>query len=139
MYYRLWVVGCLLLSACGGGQAYAAPASIKTAVAPEDAFNCVKRQMTDLGYKQSSVDSDERRVNGTKIDLKTRRPDTQFRRMVDKLEVEVSPQADGQTSIDVRGRTFAEYTTQRGPTEVEEKASPEVKAASQQMLERCRG
>jgi hypothetical protein len=70
--------------------------------------------------------------------MKTRRPDTQFRRMLDKLEVEVSPQADGQTSMQVTGRTFAEYTTQRGPTEIEENASPEVHSATQQLLERCR-
>jgi hypothetical protein len=95
--------------------------------------------MSALGYKQSSVDVDERRVSGTKIDTKRRRPDTQFRRILNKLEVEVAPQADGQTSIEVQGRTFAEYTTQRGPTEVEEKASGDVKEATQQLLEQCRG
>ena len=79
-----------------------------------------------------------RRINSTKIDEKTRRSDTQFRRMLDKLEVEVSPQADGQTSMQVTGRTFAESTTQRGPTEVEEQASQEVRSASQQLVERCR-
>jgi hypothetical protein len=95
--------------------------------------------MPKLGYKQSSVDVDARRINGTKIDTKSRRPDVQFRRVLDKLEVEVAPQADGQTGINVQGRTFAEYTTQRGPTEVEEKASAEVQSAAEQLLQRCRG
>jgi hypothetical protein len=99
----------------------------------------VKRQLTSLGYRQTSIDTDQHRITGTKIDTKPRRPDTQFRRMLDRLEVQVAPEADGQTSIDIQGRTFAEYTTQRGPTEVEEKASAEVQTAAQQLLQQCRG
>ena len=138
MYYRLIVGGSVLLSACGA-QSYAAPANVRTSAAPEDAFGCVRKQVTELGYKQTMIDTDERRINSTKIDMKTRRPDTQFRRMLDKLEVEVAAQADGQTSIDIKARTFAEYTTQRGPTEVEEKPSAQVKSDAQKLLEKCRG
>lgn len=137
MHHRLIVGAMLVLAACA--QRYAAPASIRTAAGPDDTFDCVKRQLSAMGYKQTSIDVDEHRISGSKIDMKSRRADTQFRRLLDKLEVEVSAEADGQTSIDVQGRTFAEYTTQRGPTEVEEKPSAEVQASSQQLLERCRG
>ncbi|HZN96556.1 MAG TPA: hypothetical protein VFB61_02400 [Gemmatimonadales bacterium] len=137
MHYRLFFGGTLLLSACA--QPYAAPASAPSSLSPEETFSCVRGEMPKLGYKPSSVDVDARRINGTKIDTQSRRPDTQFRRVLDKLEVEVAPQADGRTAINVRGRTFAEYTTQRGPTEVEEKASAEVQSASEQLLKRCRG
>jgi hypothetical protein len=137
MHHRLIVGAMLVLAACA--QRYAAPASIRTAAGPDDTFECVKRQLSAMGYKQTSIDVDEHRISGTKIDPKTRRPDTQFRRMLDRLEVEVAPQADGQTSIDVQGRTFAEYTTQRGPTESEEKPSAEVQASTRQLLERCSG
>lgn len=137
MHHRLIVGVLLILSACA--QRYAAPASIRTAAGPDDTFECVKRQLSAMGYKQTSIDVDEHRISGSKVDLKSRRADTQFRRMLDKIEVEVAPQADGQTAIEVEGRTFAEYTTQRGPTEVEEKPSAEVQASSQQLLERCRG
>ncbi len=137
MHYRLLLGGSLLLSACV--QRYAAPATARTSASPEQTFDCARRQMAELGYRQTSIDVDARRISGTKIDLNSRRPDTQFRRMLDKLEVEVAPQADGQTGIDVRGRTFAEYTTQRGPTEVEEKPSAEVQSATQTLLDRCRG
>jgi hypothetical protein len=137
MHHRLIVGAMLVLAACA--QRYAAPASIRTAAAPDDSFDCVKRQLSAMGYKQTSIDVDEHRISGSKIDVKSRRSDTQFRRMLDKLEVEVSPQADGQTSVEVRGRTFAEYTTQRGPTEVEEKPSAEVQASTKQLLERCSG
>lgn len=136
MHYRVWIPGTLLLAACGGRLAD--QTSTRTSASPDQTFDCVRKQLDALGYKRTSYDTDARRVSGTKIDLETRRPDTQFRRMLDKIAVEVSPQADGQTSMHVAGRTFAEYTTQRGPTEVEEKASQEVRSASQQLAERCR-
>jgi hypothetical protein len=136
MHHRVFLLGSILLSACG--QRLAAPAKGSTSASPDETFECVKNQMAALGFKQSSVDADERRVSATKIDMKTRRSDTQFRRLLDRLEVEVAAAADGQTSIDVRGHTFAEYTTQRGPTEVEEKPSADVNAASQELLSRCR-
>lgn len=137
MHFSLVLGATLLLSACA--QRYAAPANIQTSAGPEEAFDCVKRQMAALGYRQTSIDVDQRRISGAKIDTKSRRADTQFRRILDKLEVEVAPAADGETGIEVQGRTFAEYTTQRGPTEVEEKPSDEVKSATQQLLQRCRG
>jgi hypothetical protein len=136
MHHRVFLLGSILLSACG--QRLAAPAQGSTSASPDETFECVKNQMAALGFKQSSVDADERRISATKIDMKTRRSDTQFRRLLDRLEVEVAAAADGQTSIDVRGHTFAEYTTQRGPTEVEEKPSADVTAASQELLSRCR-
>lgn len=135
MHYRVWFAGTLVLAACA--QRFASQTSIRTSATPDQTFDCVRKQLDALGYKRTSYDTDARRISGTKIDMKTRRPDTQFRRMVDKVGVEISPQADGQTSIQVTGRTFAEYTTQRGPTEEEEKASQEVRSASQQLLERC--
>lgn len=136
MQYPL-VLGGLLLAACAGR--YSEPVTTHTSAAPQDTFECVKRQLAALGYKQSTIDTDEYRITGTKIDQNSRRPDTQFRRLLDRIEVDVSPEADGQTSIAAQGQTFAEYTTQRGPTEVEEKASEEVRTATQRLLERCRG
>ena len=138
MQHRV-TLGATLLLSLGCAQRYAAPASARTSAGPAEAFNCVKRQMASLGYKQNSLDTEAHRISGTKIDTKSRRPDTQFRRMLDRLEVEVAAQADGQTGIEVQARTFAEYTTQRGPTEVEEKASEAVKSAAQKLLEPCRG
>lgn len=136
MRYRLSLAGALLLAGCS--QRLAAPVSARTSAGPEETFDCVKQQLAALGYKQTSIDVNEHRISGAKIDMKSRRLDTQFRRILHKLDVEVAAQADGQTSIEVHPRTFAEYTTQRGPTEVEEKESDEVRTAAQQLLERCR-
>jgi hypothetical protein len=136
MHHRVLWAGALLLAGCG--HRLATPISGTTSAGPEPTFDCVKQQLKELGYRQSSIDVDAHRITATKIDDKTRRADTQFRRMLNKIDVEVAPQANGQTGIAVKGRTFAEYTTQRGPTEVEEKPSNEVRTAQQQLLERCR-
>jgi hypothetical protein len=136
MQHRVLFVGVLVISACA--QRFATEESMQTSATPDQTFECVRKQFDSLGYRRTSLDIDARRVNGTKIDEKTRRADTQFHHMLNKLEVEVSPQANGQTSLKVAGRTFAEYTTQRGPTEVEEKASADVRSATQTLLERCR-
>ncbi|HZB28072.1 MAG TPA: hypothetical protein VE282_05865 [Gemmatimonadales bacterium] len=136
MLYRALCAGAITLSACG--QALSSPVSTRTAAGPEDTYACVRKQLAELGYKQTSYDATELRVAATKLDTKSRRPDVQFRRIHNKLDVRVAAEADGNTSIEVLPRTFAEYTTQRGPTEEQEKASELVKSDAQQLVERCR-
>ena len=136
MLYRVFLGAAVLLAGCG--KALSTPVSTRTSAGPDDTFACVKKQLGELGYRQTSSDMADHRITATKIDSKSRRPDVQFRRILDKLDVDVSATAEGQTSIEVLPRTFAEYTTQRGPTEVQEKASELVKADAQTLLERCR-
>ena len=64
--------------------------------------------------------------------------DVQFRRLVDRLEIEA--RAETRRCDDdarVNARPFAEYTTQRGPTEVEEKASADAAGVAQKLIERA--
>ena len=137
MLYRVLFAGVVAVSACGQ-KSFSSPVSTRTSAGPDETFACVKKQLGELGYRQTSQDVSEFRVTATKIDLKSRRADTQFRRMLNKLEVDVAAEADGQTSIEALGQTFAEYATHRGPTEQQEKASEQVKADAQTLLERCR-
>lgn len=136
MHYRPLLMVAIALSGCS--RALSTPVSARTTAGPQDTYACVRKQLGELDYKQSSLDVAEYRVNGTKIDTKSRRSDTQFRRILNKLDVEVAAESDGQTSVKVVPSTFAEYTTQRGPTEVQEKASEDVNADAQRLLERCR-
>jgi hypothetical protein len=136
MHMRVLLVGAIALAGCA--KAYSTPVSTRTSAAPEETFACVRKQRGQLGYKQTSLDTDEYRVTATKIDYESRRADVQFRRMLNKLDVDVAAEADGQTGINALGRTFAEYTTHRGPTEEQETASEEVKTDTQTLLERCR-
>ena len=136
MLYRVFFGAAVLLAGCG--KPLSTPVSSRTSAGSDDTFACVKKQLGELGYRQTSSDVAEHRITATKVDSKSRRPDTQFRRILNKLDVDVSAAADGQTSIEALPRTFAEYTTQRGPTEVQEKASELASADAQQLLERCR-
>ena len=136
MHQRVLLVCALVLTACG--QALSTSVSVRTSAGPEDTYACVRKQLSELGYKQTSYDATEYRVNATKFDLESRRSDVLFRRIHNKLDVDIAAEADGQTSIRVLPRTFAEYTTQRGPTEEQEKASELVKADANTLLERCR-
>jgi hypothetical protein len=136
MRYHLCVAGVLLLLGCG--HRLATPLSGRSSASPPETFDCVKKQMAVLGYKQTSIDVDEHRISAVKIDTKARRPDTQFRRLLNKLDVQVAAQADGSTSLEIQPHTSGEYATQRGPTEVEEKPSEEAKTAAEQLLDQCR-
>jgi hypothetical protein len=137
MHYRVWLASGLVLAGCGQ-KSFSTPVSTRTSAGPEETFACVRKQLGELGYRQTSLNTSEFRITATKIDDKTRRPDVQFRRMLNKLDVDVAAEADGQTGIQAEGRTFAEYTTQRGPTEEQEKASEQVNSDAQAVLERCR-
>jgi len=103
-----------------------------------DAFTCVRDQIKAVGFTQSSYDTDRLRVTARKFDESQRRPDVQFRRMVDRLEIEVAPgSGNAVTNITVDAKTFAELTTHRGPTEEQEKTSETARAAAQTILQKC--
>jgi hypothetical protein len=126
----------LLLGACGGGS-YPATLTASPATSPTDAIACARTKLNALGYQQTSFDQVELRVTARKIDNKVHRADPQFRRNVDRLEVQATPAAAGNTSLTVTGRTFAELETHRGPTEEEERASAEVKRSTQAIVDAC--
>ena len=107
-------------------------------VAAPDAFACVRDQLKAVEFSQSSYDADELRVTARKFDDQQRRPDVQFRRIVDRLEIDVGPgSGDALTNITVDAKTFAELTTQRGPTESQEKTSETALSAAQTILQKC--
>ena len=136
---RSRLVAALLVSlvGCVGGP-LAARIEGTSPVAAPDAFACVRGQLKTVGFTESSSDADELRVTARKFDEKQRRPDVQFRRIVDRLEIDVGPASNGAlTNITVDAKTFAELTTQRGPTEVQEKTSDTAREAGQTILQKC--
>jgi hypothetical protein len=56
---------------------------------------------------------------------------------VDRFEIQATPSADGKTSLKITGRSYGEYETHRGPTEVEEPASANARQAAQALVEAC--
>ena len=108
-----------------------------TAPAP-DAFACVRDQLKAVGFTQSSYDTEALRVNARKFDETARRPDVTFRRLVDRLEIEVQPGSGAEMSrIQVEAKTFGEFVNQRGPTEVQEATSETARAAAQTIIDKC--
>jgi hypothetical protein len=136
---RSRLVAALLVSlvGCAGGPLSTRIEATSPVAAP-DVFACARDQLKAVGFSQSSYDADELRVTARKIDEKQRRPDVQFRRIVDRLEIDVGPGSGGAlTNITVDAKTFAELTTQRGPTESQERTSETARGAAQTILQKC--
>jgi len=104
---------------------------------PVEVFDCARDQVLLLGYKPESTDTDEHRITARKYDWETRSADTRFRRIVERLSIEVREGTAGGARLKIGAHTFAELATQRGPTEIEQSASPAVRGAAQKLLEAC--
>jgi hypothetical protein len=115
-------------------------ANTLTATSPApapDVFQCARDQLKEIKFVQNSIDLETQRLTARRYDETVRRPDVQFRRLVDRLEIEAAPAESGLTSIEVTARTFGEYVTQRGPTENQEKTSETALTAAQTILKNC--
>jgi hypothetical protein len=127
----------LAIAGCAGGTRTTSLTSSSPAPAP-DAFECLRNQLKNVGFAQTSYDTDELRITARKFDETVRRPDVTFRRLVDRLEIQVAPgTGDAVTNITVDAKTFAEYNTHRGPTEEQEKTSTTAQSAAQTFIQKC--
>jgi uncharacterized protein (DUF1501 family) len=131
------MLGCvLLLGACGGGS-FPITLTASPSSSPPDALACVRARLDTLGYQPTSFDQTNLRLTARKIDVKVHRADPQYRRNVDRMEVQTAPAADGKTSLTVTARSFAEFETHRGPTEQEERASADARQSAQAIVDAC--
>jgi hypothetical protein len=133
---RLALAASLLLPAGCGGTLYLA-IDATSPNPPVEVFDCVKSQIPILGYTQSSIDVEVQRLTAQKRDYDTRLSDTQFVYMFDRLVIEIAKASGGGARLTIRARTFAKMSTYRGPTDVEQSASPAVKEAAQKLREAC--
>jgi hypothetical protein len=131
------VAAVLALAGCVGATRSTTLTGTSPVPAP-DAFECLRTQLKAVGFSQTSYDTEALRITARKFDETQRRPDVQFRRIVDRLEIEVAPgTGDAITAMKVDAKTFAEYTTHRGPTEEQEKTSTTARSAAQTLLQKC--
>src|SRR3954469_24482252 len=128
----------VLTAGCAGGQMTSSYQAASPSPTP-DVFACVRKQLKVNKFDQTSIDVNDNRLTARKYDETVRRPDVSFRRLVDRLEIEVAPGAGGDTvtTVAVKARTFAETVTQRGPTETQERTSETAQAASQAIADSC--
>jgi len=135
-WYRFfWVLP--LLGGCGA-RSMNATYDANTASPAPDVFQCLRERIPKVGFTQTSYDLDAQRLTAQRYDDKARRPDVQFRRLVDRLEFDVGPGSEGAvTKLTVTAKTYAELTTQRGPTEQQEKPSRTVTETAQTLIDQC--
>jgi hypothetical protein len=138
MTHRMAIVSLVLLAGCGGNAPLATTLSGPSPQPAPDVFSCLRNQLKTTGFSQTSYDPDDMRLTARKIDEDARRPDTQFRRVIDKIEMEVEAGTNGNVSEIVgEASTFAEYSTQRGPTEEQQKTSETARNALQALIDKC--
>jgi len=133
---RLGLSAAALLSVGCGSTLYLA-ANGRSPRPPVEVFDCVKSQVLVLGYTQTSLDVENHRIAARKYDREARFADSRFQRMIERLTIEVGSSAGGGAHLRIGAHTFAELATQRGPTEIEQNASPAVRAAALALLEAC--
>lgn len=128
----------LLTAGCAGGQMTSSYLAASPSPTP-DVFACVRRQLKPIHFEQTSIDVNDNRLTARHYDEKVRRPDVTFRRLVDRLEIDVAPGAGGDsvTTVSVKARTFGETVNQRGPTETQERTSETARAAAQSIIDKC--
>jgi hypothetical protein len=129
--------GVAVLLSLGCGSTLYLAANGRSARPPVEVFDCVKSQIPVLGYTQTSIDVESHRITARKHDREARFADTRFQRMIERLTIEIGSAAGGGAQLRIDAHTFAELATQRGPTEIEQEASPAVRAAAQKLLEAC--
>ena len=126
----------LILGACGGGRFYST-LTASPATSPAEVMDCTRAQLRSLGYSMTSYDEVDFRMTARKADNDVKRPDPQFRRNLDRLEIQAAPGSDGKTTLTVTAHTFAEFETHRGPTEEEERASAGARQSAQAIVDSC--
>lgn len=134
-FYLALSAALLLPSGCGGTLYLAVNGTSPRP--PVEVFDCVRTQIPVLGFTQTSFDLEEHRITARKFDAGARDADTRFRRIVERLSIELTSSAEGGARLKIAAHTFTELMTQRGPTEIEQSASPAVRAAAQKLLEAC--
>ena len=104
---------------------------------PVETFECVKSRLPILGYTQTSIDVESHRITARRYDREARYADSRFQRTIERLTIEIESVAEGGAGLRIEAHTFVELATHRGPTEIEQEASPGVRAAAQSLREAC--
>ena len=132
---RCLLTALLLLGACGGGTQYTT-LTASPAAGPAAVIDCVRAQFTKLDYQQIAYDVRGHRVVAKKTDSTVSRADPEFLRLVNQIEVQATTEANG-TGLKVVAHTIGQYSTHRGPTDNEERASAQVNQDAATLVQAC--
>lgn len=124
------------LSACGQKSIYVHD-DIMSQSDPEKMLACTKAQFDSMKYKVSRYDVNDRRLEGKKLRPDIQRADPSFYRAFDELQVLITPDASGNTKMQVQGHSYFDSRTYQGPKDLEQPASDTVKSDMARLAERC--
>jgi len=117
------------------------PTKKVTATAPaDDAFGCAVTQGLGMRYKITRVDSSARQVDLRRTDKVTQSPDLDEYGRWDVLSVRTQSQGPDTLThsiLIVQAGSVSKHMTRRGPTDVDEYASPRAKADADSIIIRC--
>lgn len=132
---RSLLAALFVLGACVGGTQYTT-LTASPAAGPAAVIDCVRSQLHTLDYQQVAYDVAGHRVVAKKTDTTVSRPDPQFVRLINQIEAEAATEANG-TGLKIVAHTIGQYSTHRGPTDIEEKASHQVNQDAEIVLQAC--
>jgi hypothetical protein len=135
MTSRSLLAALLLLGGCGGRSQYTTLTASPSA-GPAAVIDCVRSQFGKLDYQQSAYDVKDHRVVFRKTDDKVTRADPQFIHLINQVEAQATAEASG-TGLKLVARTIGRYSTHRGPTDIDEKASNDVNRDAETVLQAC--
>ncbi|HXG45836.1 MAG TPA: hypothetical protein VNJ71_13885 [Gemmatimonadales bacterium] len=105
--------------------------------APDDVYGCVQEQLRKLRFSRTQYDTGDRWIVAQRIDSTGQVSSGLYRRTVDVIEARARPDASGNTTIELKVRTFDEFATTRGLTQEERPASAAAKREAQQLALAC--
>lgn len=136
MRSRIGLALLALVPAACGGVLYSTQKAM-TGRAPDDVYACTEAQFKALGYRRVAHDVTDRRLVGERFDPKLRAPTGLFRRGFHRMEVQIRPDATGNTSMEIKVQTFKEFQTQSGQTLEEEKVHTSAQLDAQKLAAAC--
>lgn len=129
------LVGLLGVAACGGTLMSATRGV--TPNAPDVAYQCTQRQLTALGFRMTAHNDVDLRIVGEKLDPNLRVANGLFKRGFHRLEVEIRPDASGNSAYVTTLQTFREYISTQGTTLEETKVPASAARDQAKLIEAC--
>ena len=129
------LAGLLALAGCGGTLMSAMQGV--TPSAPDAAFECTKRQFNTLGYRVTAHNDTDLRLVGEKLDPSLRVANGLFKRGFHRIEVEIRPDASGNSAYSTKLQSYREYVSSQGTTLEEVKVPASAVADQRKLLDAC--
>lgn len=135
----LYLAGIAVVAACSSKTLYQEIGAVAPEILPDSMYTCVGKQLDSLGFKRNRYDMDTKFISARRTATAARESNALARKWFDQIDVTVTPDNTGATTMLVRASSFMETNTQRGPTTTETRAYPAALAAADSLIAACGG